>query len=327
VKPHLIYHLDLIQLVHYYKRQDNSSDRNLGAIVGSMKVIELHNGSLTARIALLGAELRQLSFAGRDLIWAPEAALWDGTCPILFPVVGRVIGDVIRANGLEFPMPMHGFALTSPFSITQQADDVCTFELRANEATRCHYPYDFTLTMTYRLSSDALQISATISNLGQAVMPASLGLHPGFRWPLVSGARKEDHLLTFAEAGPVTYTRPVDRLVGPDRFILALEGRSLRLTETLFEKGGLLLLGLQARSLRYHMENGSAAIRIDFPEIDRVILWSRPGGDFLCIEPLLGYADPVGFAGDIMEKPGMAHIAPGETYSLPVTITPEFMPA
>jgi galactose mutarotase-like enzyme len=292
-----------------------------------MDAIELRNGSLAARIAPAGAELRQLSFSGHDLIWTPDAALWDGTCPILFPVIGRVTGDVIRVDGIEFPMPMHGFALTSMFSIADQAEDACTFVLVSDASTRRHYPYDFTLTLTYRLSANALHITARIGNSGREIMPASLGLHPGFRWPLVDGIEKEQHALSFAETGPVIYTRPVDRLVGPDRFELPLEGKTLRLTEALFEKSGLILLELQNRSLRYHTQDGAAAIRIDFPEIDRVILWSRPGGDFFCIEPLFGQADPMGFAGDIMEKPGMAHIAPGATLSLSVTITPEFLPA
>ncbi|MBW6424352.1 aldose 1-epimerase family protein [Rhizobium sp. XQZ8] len=292
-----------------------------------METVELRNERMTARIAAFGAELRTLALDGADFLWRPDAGIWDGTCPVLFPVIGRVNDDVVRIGGTAYSMPMHGFALTSLFSVVEQTVEHCTLELRASPETRQDYPYDFTLRMSYRLSDSALQITAEIRNDGQITLPASLGLHPGFRWPLVPGVPKGRHLLTFDEAAPIHYTRPIDRLIGPDRFELLLEGKSVRLAEALFEKGGLALLSLKSRSLRFHTEDGNAAVRVDFPEMDGIILWSRPGGDFLCIEPLLGHADPIGFAGDMLEKPGMAHIAPGETLKLSVTITPELLPA
>jgi galactose mutarotase-like enzyme len=319
--------MDLIEHVNYNKSRDNCPTKNMGSAGGRVEMIELKNGGMVAHIALLGAEIRALALNGTNLLWTPDAALWDGICPILFPVISCVNSDTIRVNGTEFPMPMHGFALTSLFSIFEQTGDRCTLELRTSPETCQHYPYDFTLRMTYRLSGSALQITADIRNDGQVMLPASLGLHPGFRWPLASGIPKDRHLLTFDEAGPIFYTRPIDRLIGPDQFELSLEGNSLRLNEALFECGGLALLSLESRSLRFHTEDGMATIRLDFSDMNGLIIWSRLGGDFLCIEPLLGHADPIGFTGDIMEKPGMAHIVPGSTLTLSVTITPEFLPA
>jgi galactose mutarotase-like enzyme len=180
--------------------------------------------------------------------------------------------------------------------------------------------------MTYRLSTSMLQISAQIRNDGDVTLPASVGLHPGFRWPLVPGTPKDRHLITFSGAGPAFYTRPIDRLIGADRFALSLEGPSLRLHEALFEPGGMAFLSLRSRSLCFHAEGAQEAIRLEFPDMDNLILWSRPGGDFLCIEPLLGHADLIGFAGDIMDKPCMAHIAPCDTLALSVTIRLEPSP-
>jgi galactose mutarotase-like enzyme len=289
--------------------------------------IEIQAGRTAARVLLRGAELTAFSIAGHPLLWSPDPALWDGTCPILFPVIGRVNNDVIHIGGAEYSMPMHGFALTSVFSIVEQGRDFCTLELRSSAETRCSSPYDFTLRMTYRASETALSTTAEIRNNGTETMPTGFGLHPGFRWPLLPGVPKNRHLLTFDEPGPITYTRPVDRLIGPDRFELPLEDNALRLDEALFEKGGLAFLSLKSRSLRFQTDDGTASIRIEFPDMDRLILWSKPGGDFLCIEPCLGYADPVGFTGDFRNKPGMALVAPGETLRLSVTITPEFSPA
>ncbi|MEO3388096.1 hypothetical protein [Mesorhizobium sp. CAU 1741] len=286
--------------------------------------IHLRSGRLTASVAAQGAELRTLTVAGQELLWAPETALWDGTSQVLFPVVGRVIDDVVRVDGRAYPMPAHGFAPTSVFSLASCGEDFCILELRSSHATWIHYPYDFLLRLEYRLSNEGLSIHVKIHNLGKTVMPASFGLHPGFRWPLLPDVPKERHLLSFDESGPIACTRPVDRLVGPDRQELVLVRQALNLAPSLFEKSGIALLELQKRSLRYHTDDGRAGIRLAFPEMDRVMLWSRPSGDFLCIEPLLGHADPVGFSGELMEKPGMAHVLPGENLALSVTITPEF---
>ncbi len=55
-------------------------------------------------------------------------------------------------------------------------------------------------------------------------------------------------------------------------------------------------------------------------------LWSKPGGAaILCIEPWRGYASPAAFDGEFADKPGLMHLAPGETqhltYRIGVSVT------
>lgn len=50
------------------------------------------------------------------------------------------------------------------------------------------------------------------------------------------------------------------------------------------------------------------------------VLWSRPGAGYLCIEPWTGQGDPVGFAGEISDKPGMILLPPGARRSHAVTM-------
>lgn len=313
-----------MKIAPYGKLTMRDSVKLTGGLLANESMILLRSADNVASIAPLGAELRTFSVAGRELLWLPDARLWDGTSQVLFPVIGRVVGDVIRVDGRTYPMPGHGFALTSVFSVIESAPDACTLELRANPTTRRHYPYEFILRLSYRLWEMALSIQAEIINEGETTMPAGFGMHPGFRWPLLPGVPKERHRISFGHGGPIASARPVDRLVGPDRSELLLEGDCLWLSPSLFDKSGLALVDLQQRSLCYQTDDGLAGIRIAFPDMDRVMLWSRPGGDYLCIEPLLSHADPLGFAGDIMEKPGMAHIPPGGCLTLSITITPEF---
>jgi galactose mutarotase-like enzyme len=51
-------------------------------------------------------------------------------------------------------------------------------------------------------------------------------------------------------------------------------------------------------------------------------IWTKAGARFVCIEPWHGIADPVGFDGEIWDKPGILRFAPGaaRTFSMQVTL-------
>jgi galactose mutarotase-like enzyme len=78
---------------------------------------------------------------------------------------------------------------------------------------------------------------------------------------------------------------------------------------------------VNSRALRYEAEGGPV-LEISWDGFSDLGIWSLRGGDFVCIEPWLGYASPASFDGDFTEKPGLMHLAPGcsRTASLQVRI-------
>jgi galactose mutarotase-like enzyme len=54
-------------------------------------------------------------------------------------------------------------------------------------------------------------------------------------------------------------------------------------------------------------------LRIDYPDMPYLGLWTKPGAPFLCIEPWQGLADPEGYAGDLRDKPGVIEVAAGDS--------------
>ena len=58
-------------------------------------------------------------------------------------------------------------------------------------------PLPFRFEVRYVLTGATLRITYAICNTGDAVLPASMGAHPAFRWPLVPGTPKEAYSLTF----------------------------------------------------------------------------------------------------------------------------------
>ena len=61
-------------------------------------MIELSNSCLTAKIALMGAELKSLKerATGVEYIWQSDPSIWSGASPILFPVIGGLKNGVCR---------------------------------------------------------------------------------------------------------------------------------------------------------------------------------------------------------------------------------------
>ena len=50
-------------------------------------------------------------------------------------------------------------------------------------------------------------------------------------------------------------------------------------------------------------------------------VWTKPGADFICIEPWYGYADPQDRPGDLQLKPGIALLPPGTVKEFAMSIS------
>lgn len=178
--------------------------------------ITLSSSDLEAQVSLAGAELIRLrDEAGRDLLWDGDPAFWTGRSPLLFPIVGRLNGDRTRIDGSEYSLKQHGFARTSPFDVIEATQAMCQLRLGSSEATRTHYPFDFRLDVTYRLSGPILTVTASVLNAGSRPMPVSFGFHPAFRWPLPYSGSREAHKIRFERAEPHPIRLLSDGLLAP----------------------------------------------------------------------------------------------------------------
>jgi galactose mutarotase-like enzyme len=278
--------------------------------------VAISSPALRAEISPLGAELVRLQdTSGADLLWDGDPAFWTGRSPLLFPMVGRARGDRITVAGQTYEMGQHGFARTSTFALVRSDAASCTWRLEASEATRQRYPFAFRLDVTYRIDGPTLHLEAAVTNIDSVVLPASFGFHPALRWPLPYGTPRAAHDIVFDKDEPAPIRRPVDGLLSAAQFPTPVRGRRLALSDDLFEAGALIFDTLASRSLVY-----GGAIRVDFPRMPHLGLWTKPGAGYVCIEPWQGYASPEGFDGDFADKPGMVSVAPGATETFAMSI-------
>lgn len=280
--------------------------------------VSISDSALSARISPLGAELVRLRDRdGLDLLWDGDPAFWTGRSPLLFPIVGEAVANRIRVAGRAYGIGRHGFARTSTFALLSSEAARCTWRLEADEATRRQYPFEFRLDVTYAIGGGALRMTAEVTNAGTTVMPASFGFHPALRWPLPYGRPRAAHEIAFECDEPAPVRRPVDGLLSAARYPTPIRGRRLVLHDGLFEDGALVFDTLASRSVVY-----GDAVRLSFPRMRHLGIWTKPGAGFVCIEPWQGHASPEGFDGELADKPGMISIMPGATESFGMSIDP-----
>ena len=276
----------------------------------------LRGSAIEATVKADGAELCSLRNAeGIELLWQAGPA-WPRHSPILFPIVGRLKNDQLRHRGKSYPMTQHGFARDHRFEWVEQGTNSCKLVLTDNEATRTRYPFAFRLEVTYTVDNADLNVAFDISNTGDENLPASIGAHPAFNWPLLPGLAKEAYALHFSHDEPAPIRRLEGGLMRAKPEPSPIRGNTLALSERLFDDDAVILDRLASSSVRYAAERGPS-IEMFWEGLPELGVWSKPGGAaFVCIEPWHGFASPAEFDGEFSGKPGVMQIAPGEKRSL-----------
>lgn len=272
--------------------------------------IELRKGAASARINPTGAELVSLVLGGQELIWPGDPALWPRQSPVLFPFCGWVRDAQFRAKGRIYHSAVHGFAPNSPFQVEQTSLSTLRLVLQDDERTRGLFPFAFRLTVDVALSDAGLSYDFSVQNPGWEVLPYALGFHPGFRWPFDGGAREAYRVVFDGEETAQGVETTARGLFTPNRFKPAIAGADFDVLAALKARDSTVLLQASTRAVSFIAPTGRA-IRVETDNFPHWVFWSLPPAPYLCIEGWTGQGDPDGFEGDIMDKPGQIHLAPG----------------
>jgi galactose mutarotase-like enzyme len=284
--------------------------------------VSISSGDLTAEIDPLGAQLSSLKYRNAfDLLWDGDPKVWAGRAPLLFPIVGVLVGGTYRLGSQTYRLPRHGFVRGKVFATAGTSASAAVFRLAADEASLQVYPFQFELDVRYELTGATLSVTTEIRNKGNAEMPASFGYHPGFRWPLPFGQPRSAHFIEF-ETDETAPARRIDSLglLTPERHPTPISGRRLALADSLFEEDVLIFDQIKSRSVLYGSSTGPR-IKVGFPDAACLGVWTKPGAPFICIEPWHGVTDPQGFRGDFKDKPGVFILKAGESMSTKMDIT------
>ena len=275
-----------------------------------------------ALISPIGAELISLKTdAGKEILYQKDGG-WDRQSPLLFPVVGQIQNGGYEIDGTHYPMEIHGFLRDLNLSIIEHTSNKIVLEVTENNKTLLSYPFKFHVSVSYEFVGATLVVCTKATNTDDRTAPFSFGYHPGFIWPLDPYTAKEDHVITFEKDEP-KLINDVLNWHGGGSITSPVSDRRLNLSDELFTRFLTVVLDKpNSTSVTYGTGTDSGpSIMVDFENLPLLAFWSRPGGNWVCIEPWDGHADPKGFTGSLWDKPRIKKVPPGETHDWTMRIT------
>ena len=275
-----------------------------------MSNVRIENEHLTIEVAPMGAEMQILQTSdGANWLWDGDPQFWTGRAPVLFPMVGRAPDDHVAIEGQRYPMSQHGFARRSEFTLLDNGPDFSRFQLRASAVTKEVYPFEFSLVIEHRLEGRGVRVSATVANLDQRPMYYGIGFHPAFLWPL-PGCAGEKHIVTLDNRGEPLMAQLSEGLVKREKRPSPFTEGELALHDDLFAADALIFPDGAGMGLRYGAD--SRSLRFTWENLPNLALWSKPGAQFVCLEPWHGTAAMVGGSDALEERPFVEVLEPGE---------------
>ena len=285
----------------------------------------ISNEVLSVTVTTDGGSLTSIQAGGREYLWQPDPAVWTGQAPICFPVCGGLRdGQAVTESGKKVELARHGLAKSSEFEVASAEDASAVMRLVANDETLAQYPFDFALEARYALEGSKLRVTYAVTNKGDEPMPFFIGGHPAFRCPIDEGESYDDCLVRFEKPeGDVCTAVPSTGLIDVEHRGAAPQGEGLELplTHGLFDFAETIYDELRSRKAELVGKAGHG-VRIEFADFPYLIVWSKPTGDFVALEPWGGLST-CSDEDDVLEhKRGCIVAEPGQTVERSFTIEP-----
>ena len=309
------------------------------------EIISISNGSLTASIDTMGAQLMSLRKGESEYLWQGDSNWWPRRAPILFPIVGVLKDGKAESAEDTISLARHGLARLNQFEVVEKSDSTVMLQLKSAEETRKSYPYDFELKLIFSVDGDTLTQTYEVTNTGNVVLPFTLGAHPAFNIPVpgAEAASLDQYSLLFTQSwtsfgpsitdeGLCDYTTPQRLIVNSDTLPLSWEliDREKTITlEDVPDRRITLTSNVTANSIENDTEdaitndvNETHGIQMDFEGFDYLGIWSAaPGCPFVALEPWCGIADTIDTDGIFEHKPGIISLEPEQSIAKTLSIT------
>lgn len=283
-----------------------------------MHIIE--NEYLKIMVSEHGAELQSIYHKKREreLLWQGDSTYWNRKSPVLFPIVGKLSHNTYYVKGRDYHLPRHGFARDMEFELVERTNDKLKFILKANEQTMAIYPYEFKLSISYRLMNNRLGIKYKVyNNSSDELMYFSLGAHPAFNTNLTENGI-EDFYLDFMDEVTLK-SKVIDTEVGlltNEEELIVDNASTLDLSYDLFKHDTLIFEGLNRVKLKNKINDEE--IVFDFTGFPLLGVWTStkaPKCPFIAIEPWHGVADRVGHPRELIDKDYIQSLLPNRKFS------------
>ena len=286
-------------------------------------LFHIQNQYLAVSVSDRGAELMSIrSLDGTEYLWQGDPAYWGDRAPNIFPYVARLTDGCYTYGGKTYRLPIHGFAPTAMYRVTEQSGSAVTFTLEDNPEFYEMYPFRFRFSIRYELSDRDLHVRLTVENLDEKTMYFGLGGHPGINVPLEPGLTFEDYFLEFpgGDLRRVEFTESCFITGKDDPF--PLEGGHLPLRHDMFDQDAIVLKGVPGK-VTLGSDKGSRSVTLSAPDLGVFGFWHWPRTDapYICLEPWSSLPSRQDVVEDLQTQPDLISLAAGKVYRTTWTLS------
>lgn len=280
-----------------------------------MSLTTIRNQALTVVISTRGAELQSVKDGnGVERLWQGDPQFWASRAPILFPVAGGFREDCYELDGIRYPMPKHGFVRKQEWQLESAEENSATMMIDLPDEG---FPFVYELRAIFTLEGASLKVTYRVDNKDNRPFWFSVGAHEAYATP----EGFEHYEIVFDEEEKIENYLLDGNLIRPKPVVLGQQTHVLALKPDYFAVDALVLPTLKSRAVTLRTPLHNREIRVEFPEHGVLMLWTKPGAGYLCIEPWCNAPDFVDADLRIDRKPGFMQLKPGETISRTHTIT------
>ncbi len=245
---------------------------------------------------------------------------WKRHWPVLFPTVGKCKKNQTIINGRTYEMQQHGFARDMEFEPLTKLDNFHSYVFRSDNKLIDKYPYEFSLTVTYRTDGNKLTTIYKVVNEGDTDMPFGIGGHPAFKINREELDKGNYYLEFEEEEDKIHFLYLVDGLIGTEYAKNILENKKVvPLNANSFSNDAIIMKGLKSNKVSLK-NNGKTVLTMDFTGFPYLAVWTKPRAPFICIEPWMTTADNVNGSGVFRQKTDILLLPPKQEYECKYTV-------
>ncbi len=285
----------------------------------------LNNGILQAAISAKGAELNSLVLDGIERIWQADPAVWDRHAPMLFPVIGRLRGQVYELDGKQISMPRHGFCRDRVFEVVEADALHVRYRTTDDEETRAVYPFSFTFEVEFALEGNTLVKRHFITNRSDREMPFEVGGHEAYNTTLLPGETMRDYAIAFEGMDHLEpYAMDESGMLDLPKGFLPLEDGQLNKRPMEVGLDTVVVDQLPVRKASLVSRKSGPHVTVEFADFPYLGIWTMDQAEdtnYLCIEPWSSLPDAHFVGRKLTDKAGICIAQPGETKQLSYRMT------
>ena len=255
-------------------------------------------------VSSFGAEMRHLKLDGFEYLWCGDEKFYGRVSPCLFPITGRFMDGYYTHDGKQYPMQLNGIAMEKHFKMELLNDSQIKCTLNEDEETLQVYPYKFQLEILYTLKNNLLDITYTVTNNSDDILPYSVGNHTAYKWPLVDGQDPNSYFFRFEKNETLRSFNPFGWTAD---FLINENIRPIH--HSFYENFTRSIRDPKSEWLEYTGANCDYVVRTYRKNFPFIANWARPEADanLVCIEPCISISS---HGPDIFDREGIRSLDP-----------------